>query len=301
MAKFIFGSGLVALIARKMLGSEYRLIPFGKSRFYSFNPPTADNFIISNPSIDYCMNDMFGQQSKFKYNRSYSVNGDLVKSSNDIINRFLIKTCDFDPPPHAVPYYAAQDSFEVYGLRCTDIYSKLVEEYKDEIASSLNNFQNVVGLNNDHIQFSNGKKVEYDEIVNTIPMDVLLSMMGLNHSLKANPVHIIHLISDSIDLEGYNQVFVVDPQIDFYKVVRIDSNRYLFYFLNDHVSHGIYLMGFIRGTFDILDGTRIDNYILKGGIPKWSHPKIKNIGSYAQWDDCMDIGSCIYRLYLSKI
>ncbi len=301
MAKFIFGSGLIALLARKMLGPTYQLIPFGKSRFYSFNPPTADNFIICNPSIDYCLNDMFGPQSKYSYRRSYSVGGNLIPSNNDILSTYLVKTCDFDPPPHAAIYYKSQDVMDVYGLRCTDLYTKLVEEYKDEIGKSINTYSTVTGLTNDHIEFSNGKIVEYDEVVNTIPMNVLLDLMKVQHSLKANPVHIIHLTSSSIDLEMYNQVFVVDPQIDFYKVTRIDTNRYLFYFLNDHVSHGIYLMGYINGPFDILDGTRIDNYIIKGGIPKWSHPKIKNIGSYAQWDDCMDVGSCIYRLYLSKL
>lgn len=300
MAKFVFGSGLVGLLARKMLGPEYKIIPFGKSRFYTYNPATADNFIISNPSIDYCMRDMFGVIEKYQYRRGYSYRGELTTCNDDMITQYLAKTCDFDIPPHASHYYKNQSQFEVYNIRCNELYSKLVEEYNDEIKKGLE-LSAVKSLTQDIITFSNGKSIQYDEIINTIPMNVMLDLMGTTHNLKANPAYIIHLMTDDINIEVFNQVFVIDPQLDFYKVTRISQNRYLFYFLNDSVSHGIYLMPIIRGQFDIIDGTKIDNYILKGGIPKWQNPKIKNIGSYAQWDDCMDVGSCIYRIYLSKL
>ena len=43
----IFGAGVVGLIARHVLVGNWQIVPFGRSRFFSFNPPLDDNFMIS--------------------------------------------------------------------------------------------------------------------------------------------------------------------------------------------------------------------------------------------------------------
>ena len=51
--------------------------------------------------------------------------------------------------------------------------------------------------------------------------------------------------------------------------------------------------------FELLDGTSIVDYLPMGQVPKLDHLEAKgiySIGSYAQWDWCMDVSSCLLRL-----
>ena len=45
MNNIIFGSGIIGLLARHILGSTWTIIPFKKSRYYSYDVPIADNDI----------------------------------------------------------------------------------------------------------------------------------------------------------------------------------------------------------------------------------------------------------------
>ena len=42
---YILGSGIVGLTARHILGADWQVVPFYKSRFFSSNPPLDDNFL----------------------------------------------------------------------------------------------------------------------------------------------------------------------------------------------------------------------------------------------------------------
>src|SRR5688500_18173898 len=92
MRNVIFGSGIVGLMAGKLLGSSWTVIPFGRSRFYSFNPPLADNFIIHDSEIDEPIRDLTGQRPVHIYRRCWSVGGLLDSTWNEgICNSFLAK------------------------------------------------------------------------------------------------------------------------------------------------------------------------------------------------------------------
>ena len=48
----ILGSGLIGMLARDILGDGWTLIPVGRSRFYSFQPALADNYIAIDETIN---------------------------------------------------------------------------------------------------------------------------------------------------------------------------------------------------------------------------------------------------------
>lgn len=294
MNKFILGSGLVGLLARKILGSSYTVIPFYKSRFFSFNPPLDDNFIICNKEIDYGVRQIFGDIKRYPYRRRYSFNGEIVPFSKHVCENWIYKIFGIDIPGQVLPYYASQDDFEVYDLRSTNIYKELMEEYKTDIENGLKLGQ-LTNITGETLHFGT-KQIPYSHIVNTLPLNAFCSLAGTRPSLRARTVQLLHVATQALNFEGNNQLLVADPKIDFYKVTNIAKDRYLFYFLDEQANPGIYLMPLIPGQFDIIDGTSIIDYIPMGSIPQVNFSQVDHIGSYAQWDFCVDIASCVLRL-----
>ena len=142
------------------------------------------------------------------------------------------------------------------------------------------------------------KKLDFNNIVNTLPLNVILNMANISHNLTAKPAHFMHIFTEHLDFEGNNQVLVVDKMFPFYKVSNIAQNRYLFYFNEDVESPGPFFMSILK-DFDILDGTSINEYIIQGELPKLDILEelgIFSVGSYAQWDYGMDVSSCILRI-----
>lgn len=294
MSKYILGSGLVGLLARKILGSSYTIIPFYKSRFFSYNPPLDDNFIICNKEIDYGMRQIFGDVKRYSYRRRYSFKGEIVPFNKHVCENWIYKIFGISIPGQVLPYYAGQSELEVYDLRSSNIYQSLMQEYKDEIEKGLA-LGSLSNISADTITCGN-KVMPYSHIVSTIPLNSFLGTSPSAGQLKARTVQILHVATQALNFEGCNQLLVADPELDFFKVTNIARDRYLFYFLDEQKNPGIYLMPIIPGVFDIIDGTSITDYIPLGSIPKLVYPSIDFIGSYAQWDFCVDIGSCILRL-----
>ena len=78
-----------------------------------------------------------------------------------------------------------------------------------------------------------------------------------------------------------------------------DLDSLLVYFNEEVENLGDYLSAFCEGKLRILRSVRMTEYIPTGSLPSLSHLEEQNIycvGSYAQWDDFMDIGSCIKRI-----
>ena len=302
MSKYIFGSGLVGLLARKLLGPSYTIIPFYKSRFFTFNPPLDDNFIICNDNIDYIIKNVFSNLRKFVYRRRYSFEGNILSYNKNVCENFVYKVFGYDIPGQVIPYLSkstvfgdpSTNDFEVYDLRCNNIYAELMQEYKEEIERGLA-LGPVTYLNKEIVELG-GKKLEYSQIVNTIPLNAFCDLAKTPQNLKAKPVSFLHIETESLNFEGCNQLLVADAGLAFYKVTNVAKNRYLFYFIEEVFNPGIYLMPIIPGPFDVLDGTRVDNYIPLGQLPSNNFSNVVHVGSYAEWDWCVDIGSCILRL-----
>ena len=293
---YIFGSGSVGLLAKKILGPSFTIVPFYKSRFFSYNPALDDNFIIRDDKLDHLIKDICGLSNTVLYKRAYSLAGELNKSHNKEYDLAWLSKVFGNAPSQSSVYMQDRLSFFVYDLRANNLYESLVNEYRTEL-----HHENALGQVTevgDHYFIRGGKRYDYDKLVSTIPLDILLKLMGRRHELKSKAVHYLHIASSELDFENCNQLLVLDNNIDFFKVTNVAPARYLFYFGNNIDQPGLYMMNFMR-SFDILDGTVVD-----GALPLGERPKLDNlesqdifcVGSYAQWDWCMDIGSCMLRL-----
>ena len=294
----IFGSGIVGLLARMMLGDSWTVVPFYKSRFFSFNPALDDNFIITDEVLDPFIKDLQKvlAPKKYVYTRAWSVQGQLVKKWDEALCKaWLIKVFGNEIPPQAEPYLMARMNLTVYDIRVNLLYQSLQNMYmKELVEESKKGSVTEIG---DHYFIRGGIRHEFDHAVNTIPLDTLLKLSNLEVELQAKTVHYFHIETDALDFEGMNQVLVVDKEISFFKVSNVAPNRYLIYAHEEIPNPGVYFMAFM-GNFEILDGTTLENVIPLGTMPKLKILEkygIFSVGSYAQWDWCMDVGSCILR------
>jgi hypothetical protein len=295
----IFGSGIVGLLAKFILGDSWTIIPFYRSRFFSFNPALDDNFIIADDEIDPIIKELTNdlKPQRFNYGRSWSIQGHLLKTWNkDLYNDWAHKIFGNEKPHHAEAYYKDRMNLQVYNIRLNELYNILVNRYMEELSSEAKKGQ-VTEIGDNHF-IRNGSRHDFDKAISTIPLDILYSLKHKKHRLRSKNVHYLHIQTKDLNFEGSNQVFVVDQYFSFYKVTNVAPERYLIYCHEDIPDPGAYLMSIIP-KFDILDGTTIENAIPLGPMPDLSDMNMAGItcvGSYAQWDFCADVGSNILRL-----
>jgi len=295
----ILGSGIIGLLARFMLGPQWKVIPFYRSRFFSFSPALDDNYIIRDERLDEFINDISKRDVPIHlYNRSWSFSGQLFKQYNsELFDLWLHKIFGHDVPSQSKVGFSDKMNFFVYDIRLNQLYQSLTIEYLDELKAE-DSLGKVTEIG-DHYLIRGGQRIDFDNMVSTIPLDVLMKLCNYNNNFKSKTLHYLHVETDDLDFEGANQVLVADQEIDFFKVTNIARSRYLFYCNNEIVNPGIYLMQFMQ-KFEIIDGTSINNVIPMGQIPDLNELEKRNgifcVGSSAQWDWCMDISSCILRL-----
>jgi len=294
----IFGSGVVGLLARKILGPSWKVVPFYRSRFFSFNPALDDNFIIRDDQLDPFIHDLYGQSLPiYVYKRAWSIGGQIIPEYNSgLCKDWLAKIFGGEIPPQSEVYHANRMNLFVYDIRVNGLYQNLVNEYLDDLKTEA--ARGEVTAIGDHFFVRDGKREDFDNAVSTIPLDSLCKLMGVNVSLPSKTAHYLHIETDVLNFEGYNQLLVVDGVFSFFKATNVASNRYLVYCHEEIPNPGIYFMGFLP-RFDIIDGTSIEHAIPMGSCPKLDNVErigVYCVGSYAQWDWCMDVGSCILRL-----
>ena len=110
---YIFGSGVIGLLAKKILGPTYTVVPFYKSRFFSFNPALDDNFIIRDQKLDGLITDISGSCSPILYKRSYSIMGDLKSDYNQEYSMVWLNKIFGNPPSQSFAYMKDRLSFFV--------------------------------------------------------------------------------------------------------------------------------------------------------------------------------------------
>lgn len=297
----IFGSGVVGLLAKLILGPEWKVIPFHRSRFFTWNPALDDNFVISDDELDPFIKEItssVGAPQVFTYRRAWSIGGELFHQFDQgACDDWLRKIFGNDVPPHASAYMKDRMDLSVYDIRVNRLYYSLVEAHIDELkAEAAKGMVTEIGP---HYYIRNGVREDFDNAISTIPLDALCKLMDIEINLPSKSMHYVHLQTKDLNFEGVNQLLVVDQIFDFWKATNIAPDRYLLYFHNDVVDYGVYLMNFIQ-HFEILDGTAVENAIPMGPMPKLSNIEeeagIFCVGSYAQWDWCADVGSNILRL-----
>lgn len=295
----IFGSGIVGLLAKLILGEKWTVIPFYRSRFFSFNPALDDNFVIADEEIDPFIKELTGQlkPQKFEYRRAWSIQGHLLPTWNtDLYNDWAYKIFGNNKPPHAEAYHKDRMKLHVYNIRLNELYNSLVTRHMEQLSTESKKGE--ISEIGDHYFIRNGIRQDFDRAISTIPLNVLCSLMKKPTNLKTKSIHYIHIQTEDLNFEGYNQVLVVDQYFSFYKVTNVAPGRYLIYCHEDVPDPGAYLMSIIH-KFDILDGTTIENAIPLGPMPDLSNLEnlgITCVGSYAQWDWCADVGSNMLRL-----
>lgn len=298
--KIILGSGIVGLLAKIILGNEWKIIPFGKSRYYSFKVPLADNILIRDEKIDHFLSSELKIicSMLYPYTACYSVQGQLVKKLDPILNEaWLYKMYGEQYPTQAKPYYERRILNTVYGVRITELYKQLQSNFIHEIVAE-NDIGKVTKIGNGFIE--RGDKItQFDKLVSTIPLNSFLKLRQTPHTLQSNDTYVYHIQSEDLDLEGANQCYVIDNDIAFYKVTRISPDkRYLFYSTKDIELPGIYFKQFMN-NLNILDYTKVPEAMPLGERPDLQLLEKENIfcvGSNAEWDDCRDVSSCILRL-----
>jgi len=294
-ARYILGSGIVGLLARELLGSTWKIIPFSKSRFYSFQPSLDDNFIIRDQKIDDVVTNLGGGMGHLMYTSKMSYAGQLFDFNKELIETWLFRLFGNDLPSHSLPYYTNRGSFFTYTLKLNQLYRSLLEKYKNEILEG-NHFGKVSCITNEQIKFENSS-VGYDQLVSTIPLNILMQLMGVPIELKSKQLWYYHIQTKDLDFEGANRLMIVDD-FDFYKASQIAEDRYLICCLRDTQLPGTYFAQFMK-RFDMLDGTTIQNALPCGERPNLDsleNREIYCVGGHAQWDHCMDVGSSIMRL-----
>lgn len=298
MSKIIFGSGIVGLLAKEILGSDWTIVPFSRSRFFSFSPALDDNYIVRDDKIDDFMGHL-GANPNYMYKVSYSVIGQLESHSPPLCDAWLGKIFGSNAPPQAAIYMRSRTSFFVYDLRINKLYEALQNKYKRELEQNAKLIITKIG---DHFFEADGKRHDFDAAVSTIPINNLSKLCELNIGLETKQVWYYHIKTPDLDFEGANQVLVIDPEFVFYKVNNVAPNRYIFYCLQDMPIPGPYFMQFMN-RLDILDGTTIEGVIPVGPKPNVKHLRrlgILCVGAHAEHDWCADVGSNIMTLLRIK-
>jgi hypothetical protein len=296
--KLILGSGLVGLLARKILGAEYKIIPFGKSRFYSYNPALQDNYLAYNESYFDIIKPYLNSTFRHTYKMAWSVGGMLHNKFDDgIYQDWTAKLFGKNVPPQSSSVMKTRFELELSDIRLNQLYAKLQQEYESEIKNQFA-LGDPISIRDGRVHFAKSA-IDYNTIVSTIPLDVLAGLVGKSISAPAADIHYLHVQTSKLDFEGHHQVLVSDASIDFYKVTAVAPNRYLFYFNKELQNPGLYLLNIIGQDFDILDGTSIKRALPAGQMPDLSALEqigIYAIGATAQWDWCLDAGSAMLRI-----
>lgn len=295
----ILGSGVVALIARHILGSSYKIINAGGSRFYKYNPALADNFIRCAPELyEYSstIKSLGVDGERHNYKCCWSFSGEMIKGYDSILCSKWIHKMNINMSNHANILMKNRMEFDVHNTRVTDLYKNLASSYSDK----LNEFDisNIKSIGDHVLNMKDGRILEFDKCISTIPLNDLYKLRNDDDKLESSDVTAVLLESDDINMEGFNQMFVVDDSIPFYKVIQVKPRHYVFYFTGKIEFPAMYI-GMCVDSFDLISGMFIKNYIPSGELLK--HDSLKKdgiipVGMHSQWDIGMDISSCIYRI-----
>jgi len=293
--KYILGSGLIGFLA-KHIYPEYHIIPIGKSRYYRYETALCDNYVFCNDAIDDVIKGISRSFIPVLFKRAISYCGQIIfNCESQFIVDWLNKAYASQPHPHAA--FAINKSGFIYNVYGTDIFQHLEKPSlltcKDFILSG----NKLVGIDvqNKTICTLHGN-MPYEHIISTVPLDYLLDLCKIKHQLQSLDLHTFIIETSELDFEGASELLVADDNIDFFKCTRISDNCYQFYANKDIENISMYVSKFIK-RFNIISATCVRKAIPIGDPPQHLIPnEIYCVGSNAQWDDGMDISSCILRL-----
>jgi len=296
----ILGTGVPALLARHILGPEYKFIQAGPSRFFNLNPTPADNFILANDNLKYAEDRLksFVDTKVVPYNCAWSSFGQLNSGfDKTTCISWLAKIFGVHIPTHFQHVLSSRMHFNVFNSRTNQLYAGLYDKYKNEVKNA-NTIDNIKSIEPHKIIFKDNSEIEFEKCISTIPLDDLSVFCGNPINLPSINLAAYVVKTQNLNFEGNNQIWVSDPEIDFFKVIMVKPDEYVLFFTKQIKHIGHYLNGFMD-EFDLLTGVFIKNAIPAGGLvsPNWLKDfGITTVGMSAQWDCAMDMSSCLYRL-----
>ena len=297
MNKFILGSGLTGLLARHLLGKDWQLIPFGRSRFYSTRPVLGDNYILQSDDMTGVLEELEFHPGTQQLVRAFSIAGQLVFSEQSFAKGAYLNKL-FGQAKHPAAEPLTKMSLAVYETQALELYLALLARYLDEIRTSNSTHGKVVAMSDHHIK-TEKSELDFDRVVSAIPLDVLLAYNGNKTPLPARDIWYYHIKSPTTNLEGAREALVADDLIDFHKVTRVGPQEYLFHSLREIVTPVPYFKSILGSRFELLNRTSIAN-----ALPVGQPPDLKGleaagvypVGDHGQWDCYMDVTSCLNRI-----
>ena len=289
-------------MARHILGSEYTLIPYKKSRYYSFPVPIADNDIAYNDQTADLLSSLHILSKKEFFPTAVSLKGELFFNKHVWINPVIEKIYQNDPHPLAAKILSAD--VDAHNITARELYGYLMEKYAKDINSGLGKSVNSISASKKTITID-GYTTEYDRIVSTIPLNALLNLTKLRSPLSAHEYHVCLIMTDAFDLEGAKRCFIGDLPIPFWKVNAVGHNVYQFF--SNGLAEGA------EAVFSLLTKARykvVASTIIKDAFPNGPPPlillerlkedNIECTGSNARWDYFYDIGTSLNHLLKMK-
>lgn len=297
MNKFILGSGIVGLLARHILGPEWKIIPFKRSRFYSFIPALADDYVVVAPDMAGILSDLgFFPQNK-RYIKAFSFNGELIFSEQSFA-KSLYHLKLFGQNPHPAASILTKTDLIVFRTTASEMYDKLLNLYKLEIQTNKDLYGEVESISGNHIK-TNKTEFDFDKLVSTIPFDSLTTYMGQPRDLPALDVWYYLVKAPTLNFEGAMDVLVADAAFDFFKVSHVAPQTYLFSCMRDLGNPATYLGAFLNNNLEVQRNTSIAKAVPIGVPPdlaSFETTGIYPVGCHGQWDMFMDVSSSIKRL-----
>ena len=299
--KYIIGSGLIAFIAKTIL-PDYTLIPLGKSRYYQFPVSTCDDYIFCHDEIDDFIKSIAPKTNMepipvfFKKAMSYA--GQIIFGKNEgFINTWLNKVYGQGMNPNASSLITL-DTF-VYNIAATDIFKVVEAECKPHFRKFIECGDKFKSIDTENkIIYTTKEQVPYEHIINTIPLEAMFKACGIEHEFESKDLHTFVVETGDLDFEGASELLVIDENIDFFKCTRIGRQAYQFFCTEEIINLPTYL-GMMMSKFDVLSATVVRKAIPLGDPNihrELEQFGITSVGSNAQWDDMMDVSSCIRRL-----
>lgn len=293
MNNFVLGSGITGCIARAISG--YTIIPFKRSRYYGSDVPLAENHIPFSDDIEAFMSEYSKAGPIYKE----VVSCDGVLSADDIIKEIYLKKVFGEHPVYAKEFLCKTSM--AYQMTVLQLHDKLQDKFINEINSSIKLVGDVVSidLSSKRIKFKSGQVTEFDKIISTIPLDALAKLCNVDLVMKAKTICYYHIVTKSINLEGADTCLVADEEIEFFKVIRLPTKDEYLFWTNDGLENPYkYFGNYLTHNIDIMGAYRILDAIPLGTVDLsiFENAGIDCIGSNAQWDPFIDVGSSIKRL-----
>lgn len=285
MNKFILGSGIEALLAKDLLGSDWKIISPGK-----FNKNVlVGEYLIYDERIDDYLFSLMGNHNINYLHNAISVNGSLLYNNlffNDYLSRIYNDNITINHISRVIKDFVqiVYNHINVYRL-----YDKLSQKYTDIIYSKDIKIQN-------HKLIIDNVEYEYDRIINTLPIYVFNKIFGTDIEHVSYDATIV-LCSFSNEVES-DVVYVLDREIPFHKFMKWNG-MYVLFFVG-RIDKEPKIIYDILHNLNIYSVYTIDNYYHEFDLIDHIGNDIYMIGRHARNDDAMTISDVVLNLMKFK-